>query len=464
MSILDIYKEKNKDTKWFNSHASLGVGSFGRMFEYTNTNFRNQGTFINDFLKFTEVENVPRNLWPKHPKHNQEIHKHYTVNMLQSKLFKRNKEGVFSRTTKGILYTDFISLDIPSSDRWLINYIFLLNGYYFNRKNYILSRVRDDLLGFLLSTDGIDKNLLISEAELLIGKNSFSEILRSDFFYFHSFYNDSDFLTTYLRSSLEEKEELATYIEDNLVSGVFQCCISKKYQRSGNFNKVSLLDETKVFLMTLALVEDKNIGLDNIYKKIFDFYDEKISVLKKDTLNYLYKNRNVFDPIFEDVLDVEVVDDSDVFSPLDISQIRKIDNEDVAEDYIDETVEFGKQKIKAIFNIRKKQARILSNYSCALEKVNNCDAIYFTAKTSGKNYLELHHFIPQEFRNDFPYSIEVLANYITLCPRCHRQIHLAVDRERKHLINAIYNDRSQRLQVVGLTVDLKKIYKYYKID
>jgi len=61
-------------------------------------------------------------------------------------------------------------------------------------------------------------------------------------------------------------------------------------------------------------------------------------------------------------------------------------------------------------------------------------------------YLEAHHFIPREFRNDFSYSIEVLANYITLCPRCHRQIHLAVDRERKHLINALYEDRKNRLE------------------
>ena len=83
---------------------------------------------------------------------------------------------------------------------------------------------------------------------------------------------------------------------------------------------------------------------------------------------------------------------------------------------------------------------------------------------NNKNYLEVHHFIPREFRNDFSYSVEVLTNYITLCPRCHRQIHLAVDRERKHLINALYGERKNRLKLVGLKLDLKEIYEYYKID
>ena len=112
----------------------------------------------------------------------------------------------------------------------------------------------------------------------------------------------------------------------------------------------------------------------------------------------------------------------------------------------------------------KKQAKKQGNYSCALEKINNCRPIYFTAKSNNENYLEVHHFIPREFRNDFSYSVEVLANYITLCPRCHRQIHLAVDRERKHLINALHEERKDRLELVGLKIDLSGIYEYYEID
>lgn len=176
-------------------------------------------------------------------------------------------------------------------------------------------------------------------------------------------------------------------------------------------------------------------------------------------------NEDVFDLIFEDILEFEngqpEVFDDDLTDTIELS---RIDTEDNPEDYIDETNIIGRQKIKTIFALKKKQARLLSNYTCALENMNNCKPIYFTAKANNRNYLELHHFIPQEFRNDFSHSIEVLANYLTLCPRCHRQIHLAVDRERKHLITSIYNERSNRLKMVGLQLDLKEIYKYYKID
>lgn len=465
MTLLEIYIEKNKDSMWFDNHFSLSKGSSGRMFEYTNTNFRNQGTFINDFIKFLEVENKPRNIWPRQSNHGQEIHKHYVMNMLQSKLFRKNTNDLFSRTSKGVLYSDFINLKFPEPDNWFINYLFLLNGYFFSRKNYILSRVKEDLLNYFLVTDGVTKDLLIKEAKKLLKINSFNDILRSDFFYFHSFYNDSDFLICYLRSTSKEKEELALYIEKNLKNKDYKCCISKKYQSGGNFNMSSLLDETKVFLLTLLFIEEKTVVLSDIYKIFFDNFNENISPLDKGiSLNYLYKNKIIFDPIFEDILETEIVDVLDTVSAVDISQIHKMDNRDIPEEYIDETIETGRQKIKATFNTRKKQARILSNYTCVLEKINNCQQIYFTAKTSGKTYLELHHFIPQEFRNDFSYSIEVLANYITLCPRCHRQIHLAVDRERQHLINFIYNDRNPRLQIVGLKLDLKEIYEYYGID
>ena len=89
---------------------------------------------------------------------------------------------------------------------------------------------------------------------------------------------------------------------------------------------------------------------------------------------------------------------------------------------------------------------------------------YFTAKESNKNYLEIHHLIPREFANDFDYPIEIIENYIALCPNCHRKIHLAVDAERKHMINILFNQRKTSLEKHGLIVDKKQLYKYYKID
>ncbi|MDD2636940.1 MAG: hypothetical protein PHW82_15715 [Bacteroidales bacterium] len=464
LSLLDIYKERNKDKDWLENYSGLSKNKFGRLFEYTNTNFRTQKAFITGFEKFLEIENKERSRWVKSKNAKQETHKQMVVNLVQSKLFKKNISSSYSRTKKGFLYGKFIEEEMQSSEKWLTNYLFLLNGYYFNRKNYIINRT-EDLLGYLLSVNEITEELLISKIKeiLKLTKNSFSEMIRKDFLYIHSFYNDSDFLTIYLRSSLNEKEELAEYIETNRNNKDYRCCISKKYQISGNFNQSMLLDETKVFLLTFLFIKADKKNLNNVYQVVVDIFNDNITILDKNfILDYLYKNRDIFDPIFEEILDLDEERDleSELIGKVDFAEERL---KDIPEDYIDETSREGKQKLKTIYGMRKKQAKIESNYTCALEKINNCKPIYFTAKANNKNYTELHHLIPREFRNDFPCSIEVLANYVVLCPRCHRQIHLATDRERKHLINALYNERIQRLKTVGLDLDLEKIYEYYQI-
>lgn len=464
MSLLDIYKEKNTNREWFKTHASLGKGAAGRMFEYTNTNFRTQKAFIDAFTTFLEVENMPRDQWPRQG-HGQEKHKHHVINMIQSKLFRKDVDGLYSRTTKGQLYGQFIESDFESAEKWLLNYLFLLNGYYTNQKNYIVYRVKEDLLGFLLSTDGVTEELLVDSARKLLASESLSTALRSPFFYIHSFYDDSDFLIGYLRSTEEEREELAQYIENNISTETFACCVSKKYQPSGNFNHSMLLDETKVFLLTFFLIRSKDPNIANLPEIFVGNYNASIASIDRDrVLTYLQENKNIFDPIFIEILELEEIEMavSDIVGVED--EPIAVEDRDVAEDYIDETSKEGKQKIKAIYNLRKRQARIQSGYTCALETINNCKPVYFTAKANGKNYLELHHLIPREFRNDFSHSIEVLANYVTLCPRCHRQIHLAIDRERKHLINTLFDDRKERLDVVGLGLELEDIYAYYKID
>jgi 5-methylcytosine-specific restriction protein A len=462
MSLLEIYKEKNEDRAWFKDHSSLSSGMHGRMFEYTDTNFRTQNTFTKSFLNFLKIENKIRNNWPKNSKNGQELHKHYVIPMVQAKLFKKDANGLFNRTMKGILYTNFIKLKIKETDKWFLNYIFLLNGYFSNRKNYILDNVKEYLLGCFLSTEEITEESIIIKAKELLKETSFKKIIRTDFFYLHSFYNDSEFLTLYLRSTKNEKEDLSLYIENNIKTKNFNCCISKKYQLSGNFNTGMLLDETRVFLMTLLFNKEKGVDLANIYGVFYEIYNKNINKLNKKILNYLYENRGVFDQIFRDILEEDSQDNLSNNEFVDKVKLSNLENLDIPESYIDETDEQGRLKIKTIFNIRKKQAHLISGYKCALEAINNCP--YFTAKSNGENYLELHHLIPQEFRNDFSYSIEVLANYVTLCPRCHKQIHLAVDRERVHLINLLYKDRNARLNLVGLKLDLNKIYEYYYID
>ena len=129
---------------------------------------------------------------------------------------------------------------------------------------------------------------------------------------------------------------------------------------------------------------------------------------------------------------------------------------------IDATDENGAKTLNVITQSLKKLAKIQSNYKCCFDTCELCK--YFTSKETHKPYLEIHHFIPREFANDFDSSIEIVENYATLCPNCHRKIHLAEDTERKHLINMLYSERKDVLSKHGLNVTLDQLYSYYKID
>lgn len=460
MTLLEVYKEKNKDLGWSKKYSSLAKNNFGRFFEYTTTNFRTQKAFIYHFRKFLKVENQARNKWSIQKHHGQLVDKQRVVNLVQSKLFKKKPDGLYSRTQKGLLYTGFINSSFSAPVKLLINYIFLINGYYANRKNYILHRVKVDLLDSFVSLEGFTDDKLIDYAKELLSTTTLEGALQQPFFFLHSFYNDLDFLTIYLRASNSERNELAEYIENNLRTHNFACTISKKYRPAGNFNHEMLLDETRVFLLTLLFSKIEDINLNSAYEIFIENFKQNIFNINENTvLKYLHSNENVFTPIILEILEVEEPEVSLEEGKIEFRQPIK----DVPEDFIDETSEVERQRIKSIFNIRKKQARILSGYKCELEKINNCKPIYFTSKGTGKNFLEVHHFVPREFRNDFTHSIEVFANLVSLCPRCHRQIHLAVDRERKPLINSLYNDRKKRLGMVGLSLELPAIHEYYKI-
>ena len=94
---------------------------------------------------------------------------------------------------------------------------------------------------------------------------------------------------------------------------------------------------------------------------------------------------------------------------------------------------------------------------------------YFTSKDSSKNYLEIHHLIPREFSNEYDKSIEVLGNYIALCPHCHRLLHFAVDRERSSALTYLFNKHKDELRKLELLYkddekELKKLKEFYHID
>jgi 5-methylcytosine-specific restriction protein A len=63
--------------------------------------------------------------------------------------------------------------------------------------------------------------------------------------------------------------------------------------------------------------------------------------------------------------------------------------------------------------------------------------------------MEAHHIIPLKLQERFSSSLDVYANLISLCPICHRKIHLGIKEERRLMIDGIYEECKDRLAKCG---------------
>lgn len=81
-------------------------------------------------------------------------------------------------------------------------------------------------------------------------------------------------------------------------------------------------------------------------------------------------------------------------------------------------------------------------------------------KNSIYQLAEPHHLVPLRFANEFPYSLDVEENIVSLCPLCHRQLHHG--QEREELLKKLYEDRKELLQSAGIEVTWDRLLSMYE--
>lgn len=85
----------------------------------------------------------------------------------------------------------------------------------------------------------------------------------------------------------------------------------------------------------------------------------------------------------------------------------------------------------------------------------------FTSLKTNRGFVEAHHLVPIERQDDFPNSLDVMENIISLCPTCHRKFHHAVPAEKTTLINDFYARRCKSLAARGIAIDLDSLLAAY---
>lgn len=117
---------------------------------------------------------------------------------------------------------------------------------------------------------------------------------------------------------------------------------------------------------------------------------------------------------------------------------------------VDDTVERYKRDKAVLEN-----ALSIAGYACEGE----CGNDLFLRKDGRRDYTEGHHLIPLKYQKYFPYSLDVEANVVSLCPMCHRLLHYGY--ENRSLLRKLYDVRKDRLEKAGLEISFEKLLFMY---
>lgn len=100
-----------------------------------------------------------------------------------------------------------------------------------------------------------------------------------------------------------------------------------------------------------------------------------------------------------------------------------------------------------------------SGFQCEFDKKHKT----FISKRTGKNFVEAHHLIPMSEQINFEFSIDIEPNIVTLCPNCHRRIHLGTMEEKKKMLEELFTHiRMVRLEKCGIKANLAELEEIYK--
>lgn len=110
---------------------------------------------------------------------------------------------------------------------------------------------------------------------------------------------------------------------------------------------------------------------------------------------------------------------------------------------------YKRDKKKAINALRK------AKFKCEISSEHPT----FIRRNSDQNYTEPHHLIPLRFSDDFPVSLDIEENIISLCSNCHNQLHYG--RDICPLLEKLYNARKDVLKQAGIDITLENLFKMY---
>ncbi|MDI9497102.1 MAG: hypothetical protein QM270_01280 [Bacillota bacterium] len=112
-----------------------------------------------------------------------------------------------------------------------------------------------------------------------------------------------------------------------------------------------------------------------------------------------------------------------------------------------------------------KSAIIAADYQCEVDSEHQT----FLNK-HGKPYMEGHHLIPctvknaREIEEQFRRNIDCKENIVSLCPICHRAIHLGNRDEKRRVLTNLFSKRQPILNEIGINITEQDLLRLYGVE
>jgi 5-methylcytosine-specific restriction protein A len=102
----------------------------------------------------------------------------------------------------------------------------------------------------------------------------------------------------------------------------------------------------------------------------------------------------------------------------------------------------------------------LANFKCEIDPSHTT----FISSARGIPYVEAHHLIPMGQQDRYPFSLDISANIVALCPNCHRLLHHGRVKDKKTQLAKLILARQEQLKEKEIFVEESELLTYYNKD
>ena len=100
-------------------------------------------------------------------------------------------------------------------------------------------------------------------------------------------------------------------------------------------------------------------------------------------------------------------------------------------------------------------ALVMADFMCEYDNTHET----FIRRKDGHPYTEPHHLVPLSYSEEFPVSLDVEENIVSLCSTCHNHLHYGKD--IKPLLEKLFFERAEHLRKAGIAITIEQLLKMY---